>query len=400
MNDTARRGGPRRRSQTVLMSAGGTGGHLFPAQSLAEMLKSQGHTIHLVTDVRGRHFDEAFPADRFHQVPAATPVGRSPVTASRAFFTLANGILAARKIIAEIRPDVIVGFGGYPTVPPLLAAWLMRVPSIVHEQNAVMGRANRLLARVATAVATSVPPEALQKARPEDLTKAVLTGNPVREAAVKARDQKYRPPDIGQTFNMLVFGGSQGAHVFSELIPQMIARLKPAHRARINLVQQVRAEDLIDFQLAIDAFGVKKEIASFFDDLPARIANAHLVVCRSGASTVTELAVIGRPAIMVPLPHAIDNDQLENARMLEAAGGGWLIEQDELEPARLASELEGLMSAPWQLVAAARAARETGRPQAVRNLANLVTHLGEGGKPSNFRAGPPDTTPVEVPLGN
>lgn len=388
---------PGREQLTVLLSAGGTGGHLFPAMSLAQMLKAQGHEVHLVTDPRGSHFDDGFPADDFHEVPAATPVGRSPMTAFRALVTLAKGVLAARSIISDIKPDVVVGFGGYPTVPPLLAAAISRVPSLIHEQNAVMGRANRLLARFASGIAISVPPERLQKAREEDLAKAVLTGNPVRAEAVKARGDIYRPPEIGQTLKLLVFGGSQGAHVFSELIPAALARIKPALRSRVALVQQVRAEDLIDFRLDLDSIGVKAEVASFFDDMPARIAGAHLVICRSGASTVTELSVIGRPAIMVPLPHAIDNDQRENARGLDEIGGGWMIEQDDLDPARLASEIEGMMSAPWQLQSAARAARNAGRPDAVRNLAKLVAHLGAGGKPQTLVAGPPDTTPVDVP---
>ena len=397
MSRTGAPGRPGRPPLTVLLAAGGTGGHLFPALSLATLLKAQGHVVHLVTDSRGSHFDSGFPADGFHQVPAATPVGRSPVSALRAFATLGRGIFEARGVIAAVSPDVVVGFGGYPAVPPLLAAALGGVPTLVHEQNAVMGRANRLLARFASAIATSVPPQALQKARPADIAKAVLTGNPVREAAVKARAVTYHPPEIGQTFRLLVFGGSQGARVFSELIPAALGRLGPALRSRIALVQQVRAEDLIDFRLDLDALGVKAEIASFFDDLPARIADAHLVIARAGASTVAELGVIGRPAIMVPLPHAIDNDQRENARGLDEADGGWMIEQDDLGPGRLGSEIEALMAAPWRLQAAARAAREYGRPDAVRNLAKLVAHLAGGGTAADLPGGPPDTTPLKVP---
>jgi UDP-N-acetylglucosamine--N-acetylmuramyl-(pentapeptide) pyrophosphoryl-undecaprenol N-acetylglucosamine transferase len=353
--------------------------------------------VHLVTDDRGGHFDEGFPATAVHRVPAATPVTRSPVAAARALLTLARGVLAARRVIARAKPDVIVGFGGYPTVPPLLAAALMRVPSAVHEQNAVMGRANRLLARFVTAIATSVPPEDLQKADEKERAKAVFTGNPVRAAAVKAGATPYHPPERNQPFRLLVFGGSQGAHVFADLIPAMLARLKPALRQRLALVQQVRAEDLIDYRLDLDRIGVRAEVNAFFDDLPERMAAAHLIVCRSGASTVTELAVIGRPAIMVPLPHAIDNDQRENARRLDAVGGGWMIEQADLDPARLASELEALMGAPWRLLTAARAARETGKPRAVRNLANLVEHLAAGGGPGDVpRTEPPDTTPMRV----
>lgn len=381
----------------VLIAAGGTGGHLFPALSLTEALNARGHGVHLITDDRGGNFDEGFPVRGIHEIPAATPVGRSPVSAARALMTLGKGVIAARRVIAEIKPDVVIGFGGYPTVPPILAAALMRVPVMVHEQNAVMGRANRLLARFVTAIAVSVPPETLQHAGERERAKAVLTGNPVRAAAVKARGQPYHPPERGQRFRLLVFGGSQGAHVFSELIPATMARLKPSFRNRIKLVQQVRAEDLIDFRLDLDSVGVKAEVNSFFGDLPARMASSHLIICRSGASTVTELAVIGRPAIMVPLPHAIDNDQRENARGLEAVGGGWMIEQADLDPARLASEIEALMGAPWRLLSAANDARRAGRPEAVRNLANLVEHLARGGGPGDLpRTTPPDTTPMRV----
>lgn len=397
MSEGGRRSRPGKRPLKVLVAAGGTGGHLFPAQALSEELGAHGHEVHLVTDIRGGHFDEGFPAAGLHEVPAATPVGRSPLSAVRAVSTLAGGVMAARRLIARIGPDVVVGFGGYPTVPPLVAAWLARVPRVVHEQNAVMGRANRLLARLANAIATSVPPELLQKAGAGARGKSVLTGNPVRASAVRARGAAYHPPESNEPFRLLVFGGSQGAHVFSELIPAALVRLRPALRQRIALVQQVRAEDLIDFRLAVDRTGVQAEVAPFFNDLPQRMADAHLVVCRSGASTVTELAVVGRPAIMVPLPHAIDNDQRENARGLAAAGGGWMIEQGDLDAERLASELEALMGAPWRLLTAARAARLAGRPDAVRNLAKLVEHLGRGGTPGDMPSiGPPDTTPMAV----
>ncbi|MFV2093731.1 MAG: UDP-N-acetylglucosamine--N-acetylmuramyl-(pentapeptide) pyrophosphoryl-undecaprenol N-acetylglucosamine transferase, partial [Hyphomicrobiales bacterium] len=307
----------------VLVAAGGTAGHLFPARALAEELAGPETQIHLVTDRRAAGFDEDFPASSIHLVRAATPVGRSPLRTVQALVTLALGVVAAFRLVRRLRPDIVVGFGGYPTVPPLLAAWAARVPVLIHDQNAVMGRANRALVRVADVFATSVPAPKLASAAA--LRKAVHTGNPVRRAVLEVRSIAYRAPAPSGRLRLVVFGGSQGASVFATVVPGALALFDAARRARIELVAQCRKGGRETLEAAYRQIGVDAEIAPFFSNMPARIADAHLVICRSGASTTTELAVIGRPAILVPLPGAIDHDQRENARELAAGGGGWLV---------------------------------------------------------------------------
>ena len=381
MTQTGQAGQP---GAPVLIAAGGTGGHLFPARALAEDLRRRGIAVELVSEERAQSFGHDFPAQAIHLIPAATPVGKSPIKLIRALMTLARGVYQARRMIGHVAPSLVVGFGGYPTVPPLIAARLRGVASLVHEQNAVMGRANRLLSRLASAVALSVPDPA--KAGASVLAKSVLTGNPVRDAVIAASAVPYQTPQTDGPFKLLVFGGSQGAHVFSELLPQAVKLLDGRHRSRLVITQQARSEDLGQVRAAYDAAGVDAEIATFFADLPQRMADAHLVVCRSGASTVSEIAAIGRPSIMVPLPHAIDNDQLHNARALEAAGGGWTAEQSMLDASALARDIGALMDEPDRLAEAAGAARAAGRPQAAEALGALVEHLAKGGDVRTYRA--------------
>ena len=360
-------------SRPVLIAAGGTGGHLAPARALAEELGRRGAPVELVTDERGGRFDEGFPARAVHEVPAATPVGRSPVRALSALITLARGVVRARALIRAAKPAVVVGFGGYPTIPPLIAARLAGVPSMIHDQNAVIGRANRLLARLVDAVATAV--ERPANANPSILAKAVMTGNPVRDAVVAARDVPYAPFRSGEPLHLLVFGGSQGARVFSELVPEALKRLPGELRQRVSLVQQCRIEDIEAVRSAYADFGLDAELAPFFADMPERMAQAQLVIARSGASTVSEIAAIGRPAILVPLPHAIDNDQRENARALQSAGGAWMREQHTLDADTLSGDIKDLMEHSERLTQAAAAARAAGRPKAVLALADLALDL-------------------------
>jgi len=356
-------------SLTILIAAGGTGGHLFPAEALAAELGRRGHAVELATDERADKYGRAFPARAINIVPSATFKGRDPLSLARTFAKLGHGAWRAFRLIRRVRPDAVVGFGGYPTFPPMIAAQLAGVPTILHEQNAVMGRANRVLAKRVDRIALSFPGTKMMGA---DAAKAVHTGNPVRDMVISAARVPYDPPRLDGVFRLLVFGGSQGARFFSESVPPAIERLDPALRARLAIVQQARAEDGDAVKAAYERMGVSAEVAPFFVDLPARIAAAHLVVCRSGASSVGELAVIGRPAILVPLPGALDQDQAANAAVLEAAGGGWPIRQDELTPERLAQELAKAMSDPEQLAEAAEAAKAAGRADAVARLADLV----------------------------
>jgi UDP-N-acetylglucosamine--N-acetylmuramyl-(pentapeptide) pyrophosphoryl-undecaprenol N-acetylglucosamine transferase len=365
-------------SRPVLLAAGGTGGHLFPAESLAHELRARGVAVHLATDHRATDYGRDFPADAIHIVSSATFGDRSPVGMARSGVALVRGLVQAFGLVTRVRPAVAVGFGGYPTIPPLMAALARCVPVVVHEANAVAGRANRFLAPRATAIATSFEETGLLGAA---ASKAVMTGNPVRPKVVAAA-RPYAAADPAGAFRLLVFGGSQGARVFADLVPSAVATLDPTLAARLSVVQQARPEDVDRVRAAFAAAGVSAEVAPFFADLPERIADAHLVVCRSGASSVSELAVIGRPSILVPLPHAIDNDQKTNALELQRAGGAVMEEQAALTPDRLARLLADVAVDPARLAAMADAARAQGRPDAVKRLADLVLAVADGQAPT------------------
>lgn len=362
--------------QLALLAAGGTGGHLFPAQALAEELQRRGWRVHLATDARGGRYRDTFPAEAVHVLAAAALGRRTPLALARTAWTLLVAFCAARALIGRIRPSVAVGFGGYPTVPPILAAWTRRVATCVHEQNAIMGRANRLLKRFAMAIAVGFPDTALISRR--DRSKVTHTGVPVRAAVVAAAAGRYSNPNARGAFRLLVFGGSQGARIFADVVPAAVAALSKEARRRLRIVQQARPDDMERVKRAYAGLGVEAEVADFFADLPARMAAAHLVIARSGAGTATELTVIGRPAILVPLPGAIDNDQLMNAMALERRGAAWLMPQSAFTPQYLARELERLMGDPERLRKVAAAARALRMPDAVARLADLVETLAGG----------------------
>lgn len=352
----------------LLLAAGGTGGHLFPAEALAVALAKRGWHIHLATDHRVEAYGQDFPAEQIHIVPSAT-ITRQPIAAGLAVCRLALGVLKARRIVKQVAPAVTVGFGGYPTVPPVLAAWSRGVPTVIHEQNGVLGRANRFLGGRATAIATGF---AVVGGAGSLAGRMVMTGNPVRPAVRAAASVAYTERQAGEAFRLLVFGGSQGARFMSDLVPSAVMAMPETLRVKLRVTQQCRPEDLDRVVEAYRVASVEAELEPFFRDMPERMANSHLVVCRSGASTVAELAAIGRPAIMVPLPHALDQDQKANAEILAGAGGGWLIEQKDMTPERLAGDLAALVEDPARLGAAAKAAQAMGRPDAVERLADLV----------------------------
>jgi UDP-N-acetylglucosamine--N-acetylmuramyl-(pentapeptide) pyrophosphoryl-undecaprenol N-acetylglucosamine transferase len=352
----------------VLLAAGGTGGHLFPAEALAVVLARRGLTVDLATDARAVHFK--FPARAVHLIASATLRGRNPIALARTAALLALGTAQAWALIGRVRPSVVVGFGGYPTVPPLWAASLRGVPSILHEQNGVMGRANRFLASRVTAIATGF--RELKNLDPGLQGKIVFTGNPLRPAVITEAAAPYAAPEPGGIVRPLVFGGSQGAHVMAEIVPAAVELLGADLRARLRVVQQARAEDLDAVRAAYSRLGVATETAPFFPDLPGRMAAAHLVIARSGASTVAELAGIGRPAVLVPLPHALDQDQFHNAGVLEEAGGAIRIEQRDFTPERLAAEITRLAADPALLARMAQAAKSAGAIDAAERLADLV----------------------------
>jgi len=364
-------------AKPILLAAGGTGGHLFPAFALAEELTRRGRIVDLVTDERGDKYGTGFPGRTMHHVPSATLAGSSPIAAASTVLTLGRGVLRARALLRRITPSIVIGFGGYPTFPPLVAARLAHIPTIIHEQNAIMGRANRMLVKQVTALAASW--EATKNVPSDALVKVHVTGNPVRDAVISASNRPYPALGPQDAFALVVFGGSQGARYFSDTVPPALVALPEAQRRRLRVVQQCREEDLERVRAAYAAAGIAAELAPFFKDLPLRMAGAHLVIGRAGASSVTELAVLGRPAILVPLPHSLDNDQLNNAQRLAQAGGAWCMEQKDLTPARLATEIGALIDSPNRLAAAAAAARTLGKPQAVRLLADLAEQLAGAG---------------------
>jgi len=367
-----------KQAASVLLAAGGTGGHLFPAQALAEELARRGIAVDLATDMRGDRYGTGFPARSIHRLPSATLGSKYPVAMARTAVLLSRGLIAAFKLLGEIKPKVVIGFGGYPTFPPLKAAGLRGIPTLLHEPNAVLGRANKMLAKGVTGIATSFA--ATKYLAPELADKARLTGNPVRTSVIEAAKRPFSPPTPQGPLSLLVFGGSQGARYFSEAVPPALALLPMQIRHRLEVVQQARAEDAEAVAAAYRASGITAEVSHFFADLPERMAKSHLVVARSGASTVAELTVIGRPAILVPLPHALDNDQLQNASRLAESGAAWCIEQKDLSPQRLARDIGTLLGEGGQLAAAADAAKKLGRPDAVGRLADLTEELMRSGR--------------------
>lgn len=359
--------------RSIVLAAGGTGGHLFPAFALAEELGRRGYAVDLATDMRGDRYGTGFPARAIHQLPSATLVSKSPAAIAKTGITLSRGVLAARRLLKTLKPAVVVGFGGYPSFPPLMAARLLKVPTALHEQNAVLGRANRMLAKHMSAIATSF--EQTKFVDGVLASSCRYTGNPVRSVVIEQSARPYAVPDSSGPVSLVVFGGSQGARYFSEALPPALNLLPETLRRRIKLTQQAREEDADAVKAQYAASGIDAEVAPFFKDLPARMAASHLVIARAGASSVAELSVLGRPSILVPLPHSLDNDQLQNATRLAESGGAWCIEQKSLTPERLAAEIAGIIQDPERLSRAAAAAKRAGRPDAVGRLADLVEEL-------------------------
>jgi UDP-N-acetylglucosamine--N-acetylmuramyl-(pentapeptide) pyrophosphoryl-undecaprenol N-acetylglucosamine transferase len=354
----------------VFVAAGGTGGHLFPAEALAVALSQRGVTVDLVTDERASRYGD-FPGRTTHIVPSATFAGPNPFRLASAAIKLARGAITSLRLVRELCPAAVVGFGGYPTIPPLFAASMRKIPAVIHEANGVLGRANRLLGGRVQAIATGF--SGLLADDPRLGAKVSHTGNPVRPAVVEAAKTPF--PDAAGQLRILVFGGSQGARVMADVVPAAIELAPMALRARLSVTQQARDEDVTRVRAAYERFGLAVEIEPFFRDLPARIAASHLVISRSGASTVAELAAIGRPAILVPLPHALDQDQRANAAMLERTGGAILMDQSRFTPGNVAAEIARLAAEPDKLADMAAAAKGQGVLDAADRLADLVMRV-------------------------
>ena len=358
-----------------VLAAGGTGGHLFPAEAVARLLVAGGGAVHLLTDRRADHFAAAVPGVTIDRVRAGR-FGGGPLHAAYGLAELAVGMVQARRLLRRLMPAAVVGFGGYPSVPTMLAAVQLGLLTLIHEQNAVFGRANRLLAPRARRIATGFADTLAL--RPADRARAIHTGNPVRPAILAVGAAGYAAPEPGGPIELLAVGGSQGARVFSEIVPPALAALPAELRARLRVSQQARPEDRADAAAQYAALGIAADVQSFFDDMPTRLQRAHLVICRAGASTVAELAAAGRPAILVPYPHATDDHQTANAAAFVAAGGGWALPQGELTPATLANSLAALLADPAALSEAAAAARRSACDDAAERLARLVRELAPG----------------------
>ncbi len=367
----------------IVLAAGGTGGHVFPAQALAAELAARGRALALITDRRGADFEGAIDRDAIHAVPAASVSGRGLAGRLRGLAAIGLGVLQARRLLGRLGPAGVVGFGGYASVPAVLAATRMGLPSVIHEQNAVLGRANRLLAPRVRAIATSFA--ATAQICPADAGKAEHTGNPVRPEIAALADLPYRAPEADGRLELLVTGGSQGARVMSDVVPAALAALPEGLRRRLHVVQQCRAEDLDRVRASYAGAAIEAELAPFFGDLAARLAAAHLVVARAGASTIAEIAAAGRPAILVPYPHATDDHQSANANAFAASGAGWPMPEPGFTPEALAARVTSLAETPALLAEAARAARAEGRADAARRLADLVERRmpSNGGRGAN-----------------
>jgi UDP-N-acetylglucosamine--N-acetylmuramyl-(pentapeptide) pyrophosphoryl-undecaprenol N-acetylglucosamine transferase len=357
----------------ILLAAGGTGGHLFPAEALGVELIERGYRVRLATDSRALRYSGLFSKDMIDVVPSETVRGRTPWSLARTGVMLAAGIAVSLNLIRRLKPAAVVGFGGYPTVPPLLAARMFGVPGIIHEANAVLGRANRFLSSRVSAIATSLP--GVLDRDPALSGKTTTVGTPMRPAILAASAVKFAIPDPTGPFRLLVVGGSQGARVMADIVPGAIEGLEPSLWNRLVLTQQVREEDMARVRAVYDRLKIKAELAPFFNDLPARLASHHLVISRSGAGTVAELGAIGRPSILVPLPGSIDQDQFANAGVLAQANGAIRIPQSDFTPDRLAREISALASHPERLAAMAAGARTVGRLDAAERLADLVAKI-------------------------
>jgi UDP-N-acetylglucosamine--N-acetylmuramyl-(pentapeptide) pyrophosphoryl-undecaprenol N-acetylglucosamine transferase len=357
----------------ILLAAGGTGGHLFPAEALGVELIRRGFRVRLATDARALRYSGLFSADTIDVVPSETVRGRTPWSLAHTGLMLATGTAVALRLMRRQKPSAVVGFGGYPTLPPLLAARLVGIPTVIHDANAVLGRANRFLSRRVDAIATSLP--GVLDRDPALKDKTTTVGTPMRPAILAAAAMKYSSPEPTGPFRLLVVGGSQGARVMADIVPGAIERLEPALWNRLILTQQVREEDMARVRAVYDRLKIAAELAPFFSDLPARLAASHLVVSRSGAGTVAELAAIGRPSILVPLPGSIDQDQFANAGVLSQAGGALRIVQTDFTPDRLAAEISALAAEPERLGTMAANARTVGRLDAAERLADLVVKV-------------------------
>jgi UDP-N-acetylglucosamine--N-acetylmuramyl-(pentapeptide) pyrophosphoryl-undecaprenol N-acetylglucosamine transferase len=358
-----------------VLAAGGTGGHMVPAHALAAELKARGHGVLVVTDERGAKIPGLFDKIPVHVLPAGR-LGKNPIALLKASMAVMAGRREAKAIYRDHQPDAVVGFGGYPAFPALLAASAMGIPSLLHEQNAVLGRVNRLLVGRAVALATAFTE--IERLRPAYRDKVVLVGNPVRDAIVKIGEMPFPPFDDTAPLKILVTGGSQGASILGRVVPSGLGMLEPSLRHRLQVVQQCRPDDIDEIRARYAELEIPAELMTYILDMPAKLADAHLVIGRAGASTIAELTAAGRPAILIPFGAATDDHQTANARDVTRAGGARTIPQGEFTPEMLARQIEAIASDPNALSNAAARSLSVGRPNAASDLADLAERVGGG----------------------
>jgi UDP-N-acetylglucosamine--N-acetylmuramyl-(pentapeptide) pyrophosphoryl-undecaprenol N-acetylglucosamine transferase len=361
-------------SRHYVLAAGGTGGHLIPAFALAAELHARGHHVALVTDERGAAIPgkpDYLPA---HVLPQGRIAGKNPIGWLKGIKGVMDGRRMALRLFDTFQPTAVVGFGGYPALPTLLAARAAKLPTVLHEQNAVLGRVNRFFAKRVDAIATSSAKT--DRLDPALEGKVTLVGNPVREEVLTLRDQPF--PEFGEDslLRILVTGGSQGARVLSEIVPDGLAMLPPALCSRLQVIQQCRPEDIEAVRARYAGHGIPAELATYFENMAERLAGAHLFIGRAGASTIAELTAVGRPAILIPLPIATDDHQAANTREIVAAGGARSIRQEAFSAVTLAKQIQALAQHPETLANAAHAAWNCGYPNAAKDLADLVESFG------------------------
>ena len=366
------------RVRQFVLAAGGTGGHMVPAAALAAELKKRGHKVDLISDERGVRFPGLFDGIETHVLPAGRMQG-GPLGWYRAGRAMLEGRKLAIDLFEKIKPAAVIGFGGYPALPALLAGFNQKVPTAVHEQNAVLGRVNRLVAGRVDAIATSYAK--VDRLAEKYRGKAHLTGNPVREDVLALRDKPYPLLEEDSIFRVLVTGGSQGASILSSVVPDGLSMLPVNFRRRLQVTHQARVEDIDKARAKYAELSIAADLATYLPDLPEHLAWAHLVIARAGASTIAELTAAGRPAILVPLPIATDDHQTANAREMAKAGGARMIPQPEFTPEALARQIEALAQDPQALANAAARSLSVGRPNAARDLADLVERIGGGLSP-------------------
>ena len=377
-------------SRHFVLAAGGTGGHMIPAHAVAQELMARGHHVALVTDERGAKIPGIFDKAQVHVMPAGR-MTKNPASWPGALKAILAGRAMARRLNETFRPTAVVGFGGYPAMPALLGALADGVPTAIHEQNAVLGRVNRILAGRVDAIATAYPD--VERLKPRHAGKVHLVGNPVREEVKQLREEEFPALTDESVFRVLVIGGSQGASILSNVVPEGLSMLPVALRRRLQVTQQCRAEDIDRVRKTYAEMEIPADLATYFNDVPEKLGWSHLVIARAGASTLAELTCAGRPAILIPLPSAMDDHQTANAREMTQAGGARTIPQARFTAVELAKQMQKMAMEPGALQNAAKRARNCGRPDAARDMADLLESIGRAPIMNDpVKAGPPPTT--------